>query len=253
MGAKEEQLELPFTMWQDDATASAHILLDNRLVSYVVRRSHRRRSITLVIDERGLRVGAPWRAGSRAIERELRAHEAWVLRKLDEWQQRRAQTLRWREGETLMFMGEPLRLALAPGIETVARSADRLIVGAPVEPRPAEIAGRVVQWLREQALACFHDRIAHYRPPLAAPALEVRLSNARTRWGSCHAAGRILLNWRLIHMPLRLVDYVVVHELAHLEEMNHSARFWRIVARVIPDYRARRKDLRTEAHRYVLA
>jgi hypothetical protein len=123
----------------------------------------------------------------------------------------------------------------------------------PPSSRPGDIARTVTEWLREQALACFHTRIAHYAPRLRVPAPELRLSEARTRWGSCHPAGRVLINWRLIQMPLRLVDYVVVHELAHLKEMNHSPRFWRTVASIIPDYAARRTEIRVEGHRYLLA
>ena len=80
----------------------------------------------------------------------------------------------------------------------------------------------------------------------------MRLSNARSRWGSCHVSGRISLNWRLIQLPPHLVDYVVVHELAHLREMNHSPRFWSLVGRIIPDYQARRRELRREAHQYLV-
>jgi predicted metal-dependent hydrolase len=250
---KGSQLNLPLEVPRGTFASHAHICLGGRLVEYTIRRSPRRGSITLTIDERGLRVGAPWRAGERAIENQLRRHEAWVLRKLAEWQQRRAAPRRWEDGETLMLMGEPLRITLAPGFHAIGRNDDRLMVGTSAEPHPGEIAGKVTAWLREQALVCFHERIAHYVPLLPAPAPQVRLSSARTRWGSCHATGRILLNWRLIQMPLQLVDYVVVHELAHLKEMNHSPRFWRIVARIIPDYAARRKAIRIDGHRYVLA
>jgi predicted metal-dependent hydrolase len=65
-------------------------------------------------------------------------------------------------------------------------------------------------------------------------------------------SGRIHLNWRLIQVPVRLLDYVVAHEVAHLLEMNHSQRFWRTVGRLVPDYAARRKELRREGHRYLL-
>ena len=80
----------------------------------------------------------------------------------------------------------------------------------------------------------------------------IQLSNARTRWGTCHPHGRVHLNWRLIHMPQHLIDYVVVHELAHLREMNHSPRFWAVVGSVIPDYTARRREMRRESHRYLV-
>ena len=247
------QLDLPLEAPRGTLASHARIWLGGRLVEYTVRRSPRRGSITLTIDERGIRVGAPWRTGERAIENQLRRHEAWVLRKLAEWQQRRAPPRRWEDGETLMLMGEPLRLTLAPGFHAIDRNDDRLIVGTSAGPRPEQIAAGVTAWLREQALACFRERITHYAPLLAATVLQVRLSSARTRWGSCHAAGRILLNWRLVQMPLQLVDYVVVHELAHLKEMNHSPRFWRIVGHIIPDYAARRRAIRVDAYRYVLA
>ena len=73
---------------------------------------------------------------------------------------------------------------------------------------------------------------------------EIKLTSAKTQWGSCTAQGVIRLNWQLVTMPLHLIDYVVVHELAHLQEMNHSAAFWRVVEEACPDYLKVRKELR---------
>jgi predicted metal-dependent hydrolase len=250
---KLRQLELALDFRRSETVSHAHISLGGRLVSYRIRRSRRRRgSYTLAIDERGLRIGVPWQATVRAIETELRKHEAWIVRKLTQWEERRAPVLHWRDGEALMLLGEPLRLALVPGMPSVAKDGTRLVVGVPALSRPDDIAQTVTAWLRDAALACFRTRIAHYVPQLCVTVPEIRLSEARTRWGSCHPAGRVLLNWRLIQMPLRLVDYVVVHELAHLREMNHSPRFWRTVAGIIPDYAARRTEIRLEGHRYLL-
>jgi predicted metal-dependent hydrolase len=120
-------------------------------------------------------------------------------------------------------------------------------------PFDQSVSRAVHQWLHEQALLCFEERVAHYRQLLGVNlAPKVLLSSARTRWGSCHSSGRIHLNWRLIQMPARLIDYVVAHEVAHLLEMNHSQRFWRAVGRLVPDYAERRKQLRLEGHRYLL-
>jgi len=74
------------------------------------------------------------------------------------------------------------------------------------------------------------------------------LSDARTRWGSCGASGRVLINWRLMLLPPHLIDYVVMHELAHLREPNHSTRFWNIVASTYPGHRAARRELNALAH-----
>ncbi|MGZ8155323.1 MAG: M48 family metallopeptidase, partial [Burkholderiales bacterium] len=120
-------------------------------------------------------------------------------------------------------------------------------------PGPAAVARRVHEWLHTQALGCFAARVDYFRLSAGIDSKpQVRLSNARTRWGSCHVSGRIHLNWRLVQMPLRLIDYVVAHEVAHLMEMNHSKRFWRTVAGMVPDYQARRIELRQDAHRYLL-
>lgn len=246
------QLKLPRQFRRTEIVSHGHICLGDRIISYIIKRSRRRGSITLTIDEQGLRAGAPWQASQRAIQDQVRKHGAWVLRKLAAWQERRAPPRRWQDGETLMLLGDPLRLTLAPAPRTTVRNGDRLLVGAATLRLPDEVAQQVIAWLREQALRCFHNRVAHYLPLLGVPAPEIRLSNARTRWGSCHRDGRISLSWRLIQLPLRLVDYVIVHELAHLREMNHSLRFWQTVGRAIPDYAGRKREIRTEAHRYLL-
>jgi predicted metal-dependent hydrolase len=231
----------------------AHIALDGRIVEYTIRRSARRRSITLTIDERGLRVGAPWRAGEQSIVRQIRRHAGWVLRKLDEWTRRRPAPRRWEEGERVMFLGEPLRLTLLPDSRPPARMALQLLVGGAAPHDPLRVESEVTRWLKEQAHAVFGERVAHYAPLLGVPRPDIRLSNARTRWGSCHPSGYIHLNWRLAQCPLPLLDYVVVHELAHLRELNHSARFWRIVAAIIPDHVELRAELRARAHEYLAA
>jgi predicted metal-dependent hydrolase len=243
------QLELPLERRRDEALPDARIALGNELIGYTVKRSGRRRgSFSISIDESGLRIGVPWQASARWIEDVLRRHERWIVRKLAEWRKRRAPVMHWEDGAVLMFLGEPITLLYSGFTLKPERQDERLLVPT---SRRLEAADVVKGWLREQALGCFAQRIAHYASRMDVHPAELRLSNARTRWGSCHRNGKILVNWRLVQMPLPLVDYVVVHELAHLREMNHSPRFWRAVAGVLPDYAARRKALRGEGHRYL--
>ncbi|MEK6592783.1 MAG: SprT family zinc-dependent metalloprotease [Pseudomonadota bacterium] len=244
-------LELP-PEWRESAAPSSFCIdLGGVCVTYRVKRRRRRGAITLTIDERGLRVGAPWRASHDAIEQLLHRHAHWVLKKLADWQQRSAPLLHWRDGESLMLLGKPLRLTLLPDHRQIGADEDRLVLGNAAATPPA-IAQAVAGWLRQQALPCFRQRIAHFHSQIGVAAPEVRLSNARGRWGSCHSNGRIRLNWRLIQMPMYLIDYVVAHELAHLREMNHSPRFWQTVARMVPDYAARRMEIKTGGYRYLL-
>ncbi len=246
--ASTGQLDLPLAYRQQQAVGRAYLALEGTLVAYTIKRSARRRAISILVDEEGLRVGAPWTAPHTAIERLLRQHALWVLRKLEEWQVRRAPARRWTDGESLMLLGMPFTLKLVPGRAAVHVDGDRLCVGAAVP-----VARQVQEWLRAQALACFEERVAHHVRLLGIERpVHVLLSSARTRWGSCHVSGRIHLNWRLVQMPAHLLDYVVAHEVAHLLEMNHSPRFWDIVRRLVPKYAACRRELRREAHRYLL-
>jgi predicted metal-dependent hydrolase len=102
----------------------------------------------------------------------------------------------------------------------------------------------VQSWLQREALRVFAERAAHFAERLGVRVTRLSLSSAASRWGSANANGAVRLHWRLIEHPLETIDYVVAHELAHLREMNHSARFWKIVESVVPDYREVRRGLR---------
>ena len=99
-------------------------------------------------------------------------------------------------------------------------------------------------WLQRQAMAVFQERCAEFSARLGVRVRRLTLSSASTRWGSASADGSIRLNWRLIHFGLPVIDYVVVHEMAHLREMNHSQAFWEVVRSVMPDYETARVELR---------
>jgi len=227
-----------------------HCVLDGQRIDYVLHRSRRRHSISLLIDERGLRVAAPLRAAQSAIDQILREHDAWVLRKFSEWQVRRPPPQRWEPGERIMFMGRPL--LLTAGDTDMPRHDDTRLYYGSEHLTAANIEIRVRDWLKQQALCCFTDCCTRYSARLGVAAPTVRLSNARTRWGSCHAGGRIRMHWRLIQAPMSWIEYVAAHEVAHLLEMNHSSRFWRVVAKLVPDHAQLRTALRREAHRYLL-
>ena len=95
-----------------------------------------------------------------------------------------------------------------------------------------------------EARRIFLERLDHFAPRLGVRYRCLKLSSAQTRWGSASADGSIRLNWRLVHLSLDMIDYVVAHELSHLREMNHSPDFWGVVASVLPDYDQRRQALR---------
>jgi predicted metal-dependent hydrolase len=150
-------------------------------------------------------------------------------------------------------LGGVLRLELLPAPSSATSRASLagnvLTMQLPPGAAPPQIQAAVEHWLKTQALHVFQARCAHFAPQLQVRPQRLSLSAARTRWGSASANGNIRLNWRLIHLPLATLDYVVVHELAHLREMNHSARFWSLVRAVLPDYETTRRGLQHNAPR----
>lgn len=215
------------------AAKSANLIrLGERDVHYrFVRR--RRRTLGISVDADGLKLSAPLRAPWRDIEGFVREKERWILAKLDEWAQvARPQRLHGVSGERLPLFGELVELQVQQG--PVRHAGGKLLV-------PDRKA--LVRWLKAIALDVLEPRAAHFAAQLGQPAPRVQLSNARTQWGVCTEGGAIRLSWRLVHIEPALADYVVAHESAHLVELNHSPRFWRLVERLYPDWRAARERL----------
>lgn len=223
-------------------------LLAGREVSYVIRRSRRRRTLCLMVDHRGLTLAAPLNASDRRLEGFLHGAADWALRKLDAWRGGLPAAPAWREGERLRYLGVELKLALRPGLMEMPPVPARgeLVVTLPDPLDAACVAGQVLGWYRHQALAVFREQAQLLAPRLGVAVPPLALSSAQTRWGSCNRHGEVLLNWRLVQAPLELVRYVVAHELAHLRHMDHSPRFWAAVGEAFPAWREARARLRRE-------
>lgn len=218
-----------------------HLHIGARIVAYTLATGRRRLSMT--VDERGLRVGAPTRTSVAEIEAFVAGHGPWVLAKLDEYAARTAcRHLSIRDGQRLPLLGGEVVVSVMPGANRAHWEEGRLVLKARPDAPLDLLARRAVQ---RRAREHFADRVAHYAARLGRTTLPpVGLSSARTRWGSCSERSGIRLNWRLIHLPHPLVDYVVAHELAHLTEMNHGPRFWAVVESVYPDWKSARAELK---------
>lgn len=219
------------------------IQLDRRLVRFRFTRS-RRRTISISIDADGLAIAAPHHAPWIEIEQFLREKTRWILRKLDDWG-RAGSPVRifGAPGESLPVCGRTLTLDVAEGVRRVELMGDRLLLQLRRPHERTRVKTELLRWLKAHALATFAPRVAHYAARLDRPAPGVTVSNARTQWGVCTQDGRIRLSWRLVHVPPALADYVVAHEVAHLVELNHSPRFWKLVETLYPDCRAARRSL----------
>jgi predicted metal-dependent hydrolase len=223
--------------------------LAGRQVTYTLKRSNKRRSIGLRIDHRGLTVSMPLRASEKWLHSVLQEKAQWVVEKLEDWQDRLPAEPGWENNTLLDYLGEQLVLRIERGLFAVPaqRHGNTLWVFAENVGATEAIEQAVMRWYGEQALPLFQQRVAHYAPQLGVSPHVVKLSRAQTQWGCCTARGTVHLNLQLIKLPLRLIDYVVVHELAHLREMNHSAAFWKLVEFACPDYTSHRAELKAVA------
>ncbi len=242
--------------------------LHHAQVAYEFKRG-KRRTIGFSVGPDGLVVSAPKWVPLHEVEAALQEKAAWVLKKLDETRERKAQLesnrIEWRDGTSIPFLGEPVIVVLDPRhgfdgvgamLNTDASAPNRTLAGVPRltlhvalshQATPEQIRDAVQAWLMRQARRVFIERLNHFAPQLSVQWRKLSLSSAGTRWGSASADGSIRLNWRLIHFSQSVIDYVVAHELAHLRVMDHSPRFWDTVASVMPDYVTLRGQLKDDS------
>jgi len=241
-GMNQLQLQLHADAPRARAGSRRRLVLSTGVLHYRFVRS-RRRSIGIFVRRGEVEARAPHYVALTEVEAFLREKERWIARRLAQAAPE-APALRWSEGESLPVLGRAALLTARAMSAEVHLADDRLMLPQQDFTRWRELT---LDWLRRTALSLFHGRLRHFAAALGVREPSLGLSNAQTQWGSCRRTrgdtGRILLNWRLVHLPAHLTDYVVAHELAHLRELNHTPRFWAVVARMYPDYIAARREL----------
>lgn len=224
-------------------------------LSYRVRRSERARRVRLVIHPGGaLEVVAPRSAPLSRVEAALREHEAWIARtraRLASLAPTGAAPEPLSDGRLLRCAGRELRLRLREGAPEGHFQAR--LVGDDLTlilPQADEALARAAleRWYRRQAHAIIAERLAHWNAHYGYTWTRVAIKEQKTRWGSCSRRGSLNFNWRLLLAPQPALDYVVIHELCHLKEPNHSPAFWALVAETCPDHREWRGWLRRHGH-----
>ncbi|WP_045476875.1 M48 family metallopeptidase [Serpentinimonas barnesii] len=236
--------------------ANRERLLGGQRVGYRFERAQRK-TLGLRVCPQGLTVRAPARLALAEVERFLDSKARWILGKLQQVQARPSPdapptpeqlAARWRAGASVPYLGQPLALLLEPAAGLAPGSARLseagLHLALPLGSAPERVRSAVYGWLQRSAYSLYVQRLQHFAPQLGVQWRSLKLSNAGTRWGSAKADGSLRLHWRLIQLEPHLIDYVVVHELAHLREMNHSPAFWQLVQGVLPDQIERRRALK---------
>jgi predicted metal-dependent hydrolase len=211
------------------------------------RLSRRRKSIGLMVTTEGkVVVTLPRGATQASLARALEKHRAWIERRVAE---RQAAWGRLKEGEAY-FLGQPYRLTAGGGTPG-AVSLNSGEIRVPLDDG-ADLWPHLTAWYREEAFRLLRERVSYWGVQMGLAPGPVALKEWKRRWGECHPDGKLRFNWRLILCPPAVIDYVVVHELAHLKVPGHNPRFWGQVAAVLPDYAARRRWLNREGAPFLL-
>ncbi len=203
----------------------------------------KRRTVALIVEHDGsVTVRAPMRLAENAIQEFIEKHLVWVEKKKAEMRAVVPTPLKqYQPGETFLYLGAEYPLEVVPAQRKKLVLADRFKISEPA----LENAELIFQkWYRQQASLIIPERVKFFAELHQLGYEKLKITSARTRWGSCSLKNTLNFSWRLILTPLDVIDYVIVHELAHTAHHNHSKRFWNLVAKLMPDYKARRKQLR---------
>lgn len=234
-----------------------YVTVAGEAVEYTLRYSRRARRGRIVVTPAGVELVVPYGSDVAKLHGFVQSKGAWIRDKQHALRVRSRSLPALlpdgvRDGGRLLLGGRHAHMTLVPGTRRracVEKTGSELRIYLPAIDNATasrESLGRraLSQWLRQYARGCAEDAVVRYGRPGMRPR-EIRIKNQRSRWGSCGATGIINLNWRLACTPPEVMDYVVVHELCHLCEPNHSHRFWSLVRRVMPCFEPHKQWLRT--------
>jgi len=220
-------------------------------ISRIIR--SRRRTLAVQVERDGsVTLRAPLRASDKSIQRFVGEHAEWIARKqhkarkkLEAWPPRR-----FTEGEAFLYLGSAYPLHIdGSASKPLTFDNERFVLAASHTGRARQAFER---WYRGQAAGIIGEAAEHYAKKSGIEYARVKITGARKRRGSCGAGGNLCFTWRLAMAPLEAIDYVAVHELAHIRHRDHSRAFWAEVERMLPDYKVRRKWLRENEHMLAL-
>lgn len=222
------------------------IKLGQKTVTYIIRESQRARRLSLKIDpENGLQVVIPAGSPVPNVESILREKQRWILRNLREIEDNQPNARDYTNGEMFLYLGEnyPLEVIHTKRVKhtTVGKQGGvlrvRLKGGVDPKAQATEVRWALEGWYRHQAKVYIAARSAELAAVMGLEFQKITIKGQRTRWGSCSSQGNLNFNWRLMMAPPAAIDYVIIHELCHLVELNHSKRFWALVEAQCPAYK----------------
>lgn len=226
----------------------------NQTIPYSLSTSHRRKSLSISVDQYGVSVITPSNADIKRVEAILHKKAVWILKQLSDYKEMHSTAAvehLFLSGEKLPYLGRQYRLkvikkdTLEPSLRFYQ---GRFIAEVPVDTPEKDYRHLLhplfVEWVRERAEKYAKDRVKRFTVKLQLKPNKIMIKDQEQRWGSCTPSGYILLNWRIFLAPTSIIDYVLAHELVHLKQMNHSKEYWDTLRMLLPDYEQRKEWLR---------
>lgn len=221
-------------------------------VEYSVQRKARRKKIAMFVEPSGrLRFVAPLRTRTATIDKFLQSSSEWVLHKLQEMQKNSVPHFpaQFNEGSVFFFKGEEYPLTMMPDQKTCGIVDGRLVPPAPdsrlsPDAKQEEIRLDIILWYKKQARHYLTERTQFWCGQMGLHYRSLKITSPTRQWGSCTAQNDIRLNWRVMMAPPDIIDYLIVHELAHIQHKHHRNAFWNLVEQFIPDYKIRQQFLK---------
>lgn len=219
-------------------------------ISYEIRRNARRKNIALGVDGGSFFIAAPLRASREALAAAIKRSGEELRKKLMSRPAAQALEHRYEEDELFYYRGEqyPLRFVRREGVYPLKLEEGAFLSFEGLDAE--EIRHNFEVWYRLRLREIIQREFPAWCKRIGAAPRRVSLKNAKTLWGSCSSSGGVTFNIRLALVPPPLAEYVMIHELCHMAEMNHSPKFWAQVAKYCPDYAERRKELKTDGGKY---
>lgn len=222
----------------------------------LVRSRKRKKTITLQVNRQGrVVIHAPYHTTITEIEKVFQQKASWIEEKLADHRVRAQEapsSKAFVSGETFFYLGEayPLTVSDRDGSgPPLALTYGQFVL---CKDKVTEARELFVRWYKRRAREILTERVPHWSRQLGLVPSGVRITSAACRYGSCSAKDHLSFTWRIIMAPYTVIDYVIIHELAHIREKNHSRRFWESVERIVPDYRKRRHWLKEHQHLFAL-
>ena len=222
--------------------------IGNYTIPYEERRNTRFRRITLSILKDRLRISAPENVSAKQLKELLIAKQEWILKLWIENQDVLKPQLEYRDGQGFLYQGNTVELKIRRHPRKtllVSLIGSVLEVYIPQELSDQACAPNIqaalLSWYKAQARRVFQDKLEFQAKRMQVSFQTFRVKEQKTRWGSCSSKGNLNLNWRIIMAPDRAIDYIIIHELAHLTHLNHFKQYWQRVAEFMPDYEYWRK------------